>query len=62
MYEGKQAMEGLAAFEGERKVGKERRKKLMEWDRMLKDFRYGDALDSVLRKVHPFHLRSSVVC
>lgn len=44
-------MEGLSrTYDGEQKVGKERRKKLLEWDRMLKDFRYGDALDSVLRK------------
>ncbi|SCZ92462.1 BZ3500_MvSof-1268-A1-R1_Chr5-2g07880 [Microbotryum saponariae] len=51
VYEGKEAMEGMGAFEGEQKMGKDRKKKLMEWDRMLKDFRYGDALDSVLRKV-----------
>ena len=45
-------MEGLSnTFEGEQKVGREKKKKLMEWDRMLKEFRYGDALDSVLRKV-----------
>ncbi|GAA5877675.1 hypothetical protein JCM1840_004981 [Sporobolomyces johnsonii] len=50
VYKGKQAMEGMKAFEGEIKVGKERRRKLTEWDRMLKNFRYGDALDSVLRK------------
>ncbi|GAA5951430.1 hypothetical protein JCM21900_004407 [Sporobolomyces salmonicolor] len=50
VYKGKQAMEGMKAFEGEVKVGKERRRKLTEWDRMLKNFRYGDALDSVLRK------------
>ena len=50
-YSGKQAGEGLkATFEGETKVTKERRKKLSDWDRMLKNFRYGDALDSVLRK------------
>lgn len=49
-------MEGLKSFDGEQKVGKARRKKLMEWDRMLKDFRYGDALDSVLRKVRPLPL------
>lgn len=53
VYSGKEAMEGLVAFQGEKKVGKERKKKLMEWDRMLKDFRYGDALDSVLRVVRP---------
>lgn len=51
VFKGKEAMEGLGAFEGERKVGKDRKRKLLEWDRMLKDFRYGDALDSVLRKV-----------
>lgn len=51
MHKGKEAMEGMKAFEGEHKVGRERKKKLMEWDRLLKDFRYGDALDSVLRKV-----------
>ncbi|KDE08664.1 hypothetical protein MVLG_01123 [Microbotryum lychnidis-dioicae p1A1 Lamole] len=50
VYEGKEAMEGMGAFEGEQKMGKDRKKKLMEWDRMLKNFRYGDALDSVLRK------------
>lgn len=51
MYSGKQAGEGLkATFEGETKVTKERRKKLSEWDRMLKNFRYGDALDSVMRR------------
>lgn len=51
-FDGKDAMEGLArTFEGEQKGDKLRRKKMMEWDRMLKDFRYGDALDSVLRKV-----------
>lgn len=52
-FEGKEAMEGLGGrtFAGEKKVGRERRKKLAEWDRLLKDFRYGDALDSVLRKV-----------
>ncbi|BGP45421.1 U3 small nucleolar RNA-associated protein 15 [Rhodotorula kratochvilovae] len=50
VYSGKQAGEGLkATFEGEIKVTKERRRKLTEWDRMLKNFRYGDALDSVLR-------------
>ncbi|GAA6047740.1 hypothetical protein JCM3770_001754 [Rhodotorula araucariae] len=50
VYSGKQAGEGLkATFEGEVKVTKERRRKLTEWDRMLKNFRYGDALDSVLR-------------
>lgn len=50
-YSGKQAGEGLkATFEGETKVTKERRKKLSDWDRMLKNFRYGDALDSVLRQ------------
>ncbi|KAM0749819.1 WD40 repeat-like protein [Meredithblackwellia eburnea MCA 4105] len=54
-YKGKEAMEGLAALslsqqQGEKRVGRERKKKLLEWDRMLKDFRYGDALDSVLRK------------
>lgn len=54
VYEGKEAMEGMGAFAGEKKVGKEKKKKLMEWDRMLKDFRYGDALDSVLRKVRYF--------
>ena len=42
-------MEGLGTFAGERKFGKDRKRKLLEWDRMLKDFRYGDALDSVLR-------------
>lgn len=51
VYSGKQAGEGLrATFEGETKVTKERRKKLSEWDRMLKNFRYGDALDSVMRR------------
>ncbi|SCV72504.1 BQ2448_4041 [Microbotryum intermedium] len=50
VYEGKEAMEGMQAFEGEQKMGRDKKKKLMEWDRMLKDFRYGDALDSVLRK------------
>ncbi|GAA5905871.1 hypothetical protein JCM8208_003363 [Rhodotorula glutinis] len=50
VYSGKQAGEGLkATFEGEVKVSKERRRKLTEWDRMLKSFRYGDALDSVMR-------------
>lgn len=50
VYSGKQAGEGLkATFEGEVKVTKERRRKLTEWDKMLKSFRYGDALDSVLR-------------
>lgn len=50
-------MEGLttagggAGYEGERKVGRERKRKLLEWDRLLKDFRYSDALDAVLRKV-----------
>lgn len=51
VHKGKEAMEGMKAFEGERKVGRDRKKKLMEWDRLLKDFRYGDALDSVMRKV-----------
>ncbi|ORY90894.1 WD40-repeat-containing domain protein [Leucosporidium creatinivorum] len=50
VHQGKEAMEGMKAFEGEHKVGRERKKKLMEWDRLLKDFRYSDALDSVLRK------------
>ncbi|GAA5841471.1 hypothetical protein JCM9279_000664 [Rhodotorula babjevae] len=50
VYSGKQAGEGLkATFEGEVKVSRERRRKLTEWDRMLKSFRYGDALDSVMR-------------
>ncbi|GAA6035084.1 hypothetical protein JCM8097_002176 [Rhodosporidiobolus ruineniae] len=50
VYKGKEAMEGLkATFEGEVKVGRERRRKLAEWDKMLKNFRYGDALDSVMR-------------
>ena len=45
-------MEGLKGsyLEGETKVSKERKRKLTEWDKMLKNFRYGDALDSVLRK------------
>lgn len=43
-------MEGLKSIEGEIKVAKERRRKLTEWDKMLKNFRYGDALDSVMRK------------
>lgn len=52
VFEGKEAMEGLpSASGGEKKLGRERKKKLMVWDRMLKDFRYGDALDSVMRKV-----------
>lgn len=51
VYSGKQAGEGLkATYEGEVKVTKERRRKLTEWDRMLKNFRYGDALDSALRQ------------
>lgn len=53
-FEGKEAMEGLSGgrtFAGETKVSKDKKKKLQEWDRLLKDFRYGDALDSVLRKV-----------
>jgi U3 small nucleolar RNA-associated protein 15 len=52
-FVGKEAMEGLGGrtFAGEKKVGRDRKKKLQEWDRLLKDFRYGDALDSVLRKV-----------
>lgn len=46
------SMEGLKGsyLEGETKVSKERKRKLTEWDKMLKNFRYGDALDSVLRK------------
>jgi U3 small nucleolar RNA-associated protein 15 len=54
-FVGKEAMEGLGGrtFAGEKKVGRDRKKKLQEWDRLLKDFRYGDALDSVLRKVRP---------
>ncbi|GAA6012529.1 hypothetical protein JCM10207_009032 [Rhodosporidiobolus poonsookiae] len=50
VYKGKEAMEGLkATFEGEVKVSRERKRKLQEWDKMLKNFRYGDALDSVMR-------------
>ncbi|KAK4049766.1 U3 small nucleolar RNA-associated protein 15 [Microbotryomycetes sp. JL221] len=50
-YTGKEAAQGLkATFEGEVKVGRERKRKLQEWDRLLKDFRYGDALDSVMRR------------
>ena len=56
VHKGKEAMEGMKAFEGEQKVGRERKKKLQEWDRLLKDFRYGDALDSVMRKVSSFVL------
>lgn len=58
-FTGAEAMEGLKGAEaasapsGELKVGRERKRKLQEWDRMLKDFRYGDALDSVMRKVGP---------
>ncbi|KAM0792958.1 hypothetical protein ACM66B_002716 [Microbotryomycetes sp. NB124-2] len=51
VFSGKEAKQGLqAAYEGEVKVGRERKRKLQEWDRLLKDFRYGDALDSVMRK------------
>ncbi|GAA6059631.1 hypothetical protein JCM10212_004134 [Sporobolomyces blumeae] len=50
VYKGASAMEGLRSIEGEIKVTKERKRKLTEWDKMLKNFRYGDALDSVLRK------------
>ncbi|GAA5831099.1 hypothetical protein JCM11251_005142 [Rhodosporidiobolus azoricus] len=50
VYKGAEAREGLkATFEGEVKVGRERKRKLAEWDKMLKNFRYGDALDSVMR-------------
>ncbi|BGP19053.1 hypothetical protein JCM10213_009237 [Rhodosporidiobolus nylandii] len=50
VYKGKEAMEGLkATYEGEVKVGRERKRRLAEWDKMLKNFRYGDALDSVMR-------------
>lgn len=61
-FTGAEAMEGLKGAEaaanaasgtGEQKIGRERKRKLQEWDRMLKDFRYGDALDSVMRKVWP---------
>lgn len=55
-HDGKAAQEGLKSFEGEQKLGREKRKKLMEWDKMLKDFRYGDAMDSVLRRVSKFSL------
>ncbi|GAA5857356.1 hypothetical protein JCM8547_002237 [Rhodosporidiobolus lusitaniae] len=50
VYSGKEAKEGLkATYEGEVKVARERKRKLAEWDKMLKNFRYGDALDSVVR-------------
>ncbi|GAA5984109.1 hypothetical protein JCM11641_000316 [Rhodosporidiobolus odoratus] len=50
VFKGAQAKEGLkATFEGEVKVGRERKRKLAEWDKMLKNFRYGDALNSVMR-------------
>lgn len=53
VHDGKLAQEGLKAYEGEIKLGnnKDRKRKLAEWDKMLKDFRYGDAMDSVLRRV-----------
>jgi U3 small nucleolar RNA-associated protein 15 len=55
VYSGREAKEGLqATYEGEVKVGRERKRKLAEWDKMLKNFRYGDALDSVMRSVRPF--------
>ncbi|GAA5901891.1 U3 small nucleolar RNA-associated protein 15 [Sporobolomyces salmoneus] len=50
VYTGASAMEGLKSIEGEIKVSKERRRKLTEWDKMLKNFRYGDALDSVVMR------------
>ncbi|GAA5982644.1 hypothetical protein JCM5350_002134 [Sporobolomyces pararoseus] len=51
VYTGSSAMEGLKSVSnGEIKVSKERKRKLTEWDKMLKNFRYGDALDSVMRK------------
>ncbi|GAA6009957.1 hypothetical protein JCM11491_000880 [Sporobolomyces phaffii] len=54
VYTGQAAMEGLKSIEGEIKVAKDRRRKLTQWDKLLKNFRYGDALDSVLgRDVTP---------
>lgn len=56
VHDGKLAQEGLKAYEGEIKLGnnKDRKRKLAEWDKMLKEFRYGDAMDSVLRRVSTF--------
>jgi U3 small nucleolar RNA-associated protein 15 len=40
---------------GEMKAVPQRRKKLKEYDRHLKSFKYGAALDSVLKKVYQVH-------
>lgn len=49
-HHGAAAQEGLkASFEGEQVALRDRKRRLNEWDRLLKDFRYGDALDAVLK-------------
>lgn len=53
-HHGAAAAEGLkASFEGEQVALRDRKRRLNEWDRLLKDFRYGDALDSVLKPAVP---------
>lgn len=53
-HHGAAAQEGLSAsFEGEQVALRDRKRRLTEWDRLLKDFRYADALDAVLKPAVP---------